>query len=129
VLIADIKDNRWERSNTRELIRTVAERNQACDGRFIHQVRMGKQHVAHRLGGKLPGLHVESIAYEAIIRPLNDTEAYERIFETGARLLTIGYTDPTGQDPIWRRLDPSIASLAPKPNTRLRVGVPAKLSG
>jgi hypothetical protein len=32
VLIADIKDNQWERSNTRELIRTVADRNQACGG-------------------------------------------------------------------------------------------------
>jgi hypothetical protein len=112
VLIADIKDNRWERSNTRELIRTVADRNQDCDGQFIHQVRMGKQHVAHRLDSKLPGLHVESIAYEAILEPLDHPQACRRIFETGARLLIIGYTDPTGQDLISRRLDPEVKALA-----------------
>ena len=112
VLIADIKDNRWERSNTRELIRTVADRNQACDGKVIHQVRMGKQHVAHRLDGKLPGLHVESIAYQEIDGSLDHPEACRRIFETGARLLTIGYTDPTGRDLISRRLDPNVAALA-----------------
>jgi hypothetical protein len=112
VLIADIKDNRWERSNTRELIRTVADRNQSCDGQFIHQVRMGKQHVAHRLDSKLPGLHVESIAYEAILEPLDHPQACRRVFETGARLLIIGYTDPTGQDLISRRLDPEVAALA-----------------
>jgi hypothetical protein len=65
VLIANTETNTWDRSNTRTLIRVIAERNQACDGRFVHQVRMAKRFVVHSLEGLIPGLHVETFAYPA----------------------------------------------------------------
>jgi Second Messenger Oligonucleotide or Dinucleotide Synthetase domain len=112
VLIANTEANTWDRSNTRTLIRVIAERNQACDGRFVHQVRMGKQYVVHSLEGLIPGLHVETFAYAAVTKPLEHPEACCRILEAGARLLTGTYTDPTGVDRICRKLKPEIAAQA-----------------
>jgi len=104
VLIANRDSGSWKRSNTRELIRVVAERNAATDGRFIHQVRMGKQVAKHRLDGIVPGLHVESWAYRAIEKPLPHDEALTRILEAGADMLGGRYTEPTGVDVISARL-------------------------
>jgi hypothetical protein len=112
VLIANTETNTWDRSNTRTLIRVIAERNQACDGRFVHQVRMAKQCVVHSLEGLIPGLHVETFAYAAVTGPLEYAEASCRILEAGARLLAGAYTDPTGVDQISRKLKPSVAPQA-----------------
>lgn len=112
VLIANRESGSWERSNTRELIRTVADRNAATDGRFIHQVRMGKQVVKHLLNGLVPGLHVESWAYIAISDVLAHDEALTRILESGADLLGGRYTEPTGVDEISARLKPDVVSTA-----------------
>jgi hypothetical protein len=112
VLIANTDTNTWDRSNTRTLIRVIAERNQACDGRFVHQVRMAKQYVVHSLEGLIPGLHVETFAYAAVTEPLEHAEACCRILEAGARLLAGTYTDPTGVDRISRKLKPGVAAQA-----------------
>jgi hypothetical protein len=112
VLIANTETGTWDRSNTRTLIRVIAERNQACDGRFVHQVRMGKQFVVHSLEGIVPGLHTETFAHAAVTEPLEHAEACCRILEAGARLLAGTYTDPTGVDPIYRKLKPGVAPRA-----------------
>ena len=112
VLIANTETNTWDRSNTRTMIRVIAERNQACDGRFVHQVRMAKQYVAHNLEGLIPGLHVETYAYRAVPSRWSTPEASCRILEAGARLLAGAYTDPTGVDQISRKLKPGVALQA-----------------
>jgi len=106
VLIANRDTGGWERSNTRQLIRVIAERNNRTGGRWVHQVRMGKQVIKHRLDGVIPGLHVESWAYMVIKERLDHDEALARILEAGARLVGGTYTDPTGKDQISERLKP-----------------------
>lgn len=112
VLIANRETGGWERSNTRELIRTVAERNQETGGLFIHQVRMGKQAIANLLDGIVPGLHVESWAYDVIQEALPYDEAVTRILEAGAELLGGQYYEPTGVDLISARLKPDVINTA-----------------
>jgi Second Messenger Oligonucleotide or Dinucleotide Synthetase domain len=102
----------WTRSNPRELARRIAERNQATNGRFIHQVRMVKQAVRELLGDRLPSLHVESIAYTAIETALEHPDAVAKFFEVGAELLGGEYYEPTGVDQISDRLDTAIADEA-----------------
>jgi hypothetical protein len=112
VLIANRDSGTWDRSNTRELIRIVAERNQVTNGRFIHQVRMLKQAVKNLLDGIIPGLHIESWAYIGISESLAHDVAVTRIFEIGSRLLGESYTEPTGKDKISSRLKPDIIAKA-----------------
>jgi predicted nucleotidyltransferase len=112
VLIANRDSGGWDPSNTRSLIRVVAERNEAAGGRFIHQVRMGKQAVKNLLESSIPGLHVESWAYVVITGALPHDEAAARILEEGARLLGSSYTDPTGKDQISARLKPDVIAAA-----------------
>jgi hypothetical protein len=112
VCIANRDTSDWEPSNTRELIRVVAERNQDTNGRFIHQVRMVKQAIKHLLDGIIPGLHVESWAYLAIDEALAHDEAVARILEKGAALLGRRYTEPTGVDVISERLKPDVIAQA-----------------
>ena len=110
--IANLETGGWERSNTRQLIRVVAERNRVCSGRFIHQARMGKQAVRNLLDGIVPGLHVETWAYRVIAEPMAHDEACARILAAGAQLLGTPYTDPTGGDMISARLKPDVVVTA-----------------
>lgn len=112
VEIANRDRGTWDRSNTRTLIRVVAERNQACDGLFVRQVRMAKQFVKHTLDGALPGLHTESVVYSTITEKLEHAEACARIFAAGAKLLQGDYYEPTGTDMISRRLDREVRERA-----------------
>lgn len=112
VCIANRETSGWERSNTRQLIRVVAERNQDTDGVWIHQVRMAKQVVKHLLDGIIPGLHIESWAYLAIADKVPHDEALTRILEEGADLLGSRYTEPTGVDVISDRLKPDVIAIA-----------------
>lgn len=112
VYIANRETGNWDRSNTRELIRAVGERNAATNGLFIHQVRMGKQAVKHLLDGIIPGLHVESWAYLVIEEALPHDRALARILEAGAELLGGRYTEPTGEDEISAHLKPDIVTAA-----------------
>ena len=118
VLIANRETGNWERSNTRELIRVVAERNDDTNGRFIHQARMGKQAVKHLLDGIVPGLHVESFAYLAIEESMAHDVAAARILDTAARLLGNRYHEPTGKDLISARLKPDVVYRAKPVLTR-----------
>jgi hypothetical protein len=112
VCIANRDTGGWDRSNTRELIRVVAERNGETNGRFIHQVRMGKQAIHELLDGIIPGLHVESWAYIEITESIAHDEAVARILEAGANMLGGTYTEPTGVDTISARLKPEVVSQA-----------------
>ena len=108
IAIADTEDDAWEPSNTYILIDTIAERNQACDGRFVHQVRMAKQAVHHAgLSELLPGLHVETFAYQAITTAVGHSRAVAATLSMAAQLLGCQYTDPTGADRISDRLAPT----------------------
>jgi hypothetical protein len=112
VLIANCETGGWERSNTRELIRVVAERNDDTSGRFTHQARMGKQAIKHLLDGIIPGLHVESWAFIEVTESFAHDEAVTRILEAGTRLLGESYTEPTGVDEISSRLKPDVIAKA-----------------
>jgi hypothetical protein len=114
VLIIDTEQDRWERSNTRTLIRTIQGRNHACNGRFVRQVRFAKLFVREQLEGTIPGLHVEKFAFDALTRSMPHDEALAAILAKGAALLSLGavYTDPTGVDQISKRLDPKVRSRA-----------------
>lgn len=103
--IADTDDDRWEPSSTYILIDTIAARNQACDGRFVRQVRMAKQAVHEAgLSDLLPGLHIETFAYQAITSAVEHADGVAATLSMGAQLLGSAYTDPTGVDRISDRL-------------------------
>jgi hypothetical protein len=106
VLIANRDSGGWDRSNTRQLMRVVAERNKQTDGGFVHAVRMIKHLVAHQMDEIIPGLHVESLAYLGLTSPMTYANACVTIIESAATWLAHGYNDPTGVDPISNRLTP-----------------------
>ena len=104
----------WKRSNTRCLIEVVRERNELCEGSFVHQVRFVKHWIRTQHDGVIPGLHVEAIAFECITEHLDDEMAVERILVCGARLLgpVFEYCDPTGVDYLSKKLDPAAREIA-----------------
>ena len=111
--IADTEDDAWELSNTYVLIDTIAARNQACNGRFVRQVRMVKQAVNHaKLSDVLPGLHVETFTYHAVRAKQEHADAVAATLAKGAQLLDGHYTDPTGWDRISDRLSTKDAATA-----------------
>ncbi len=105
VLIADREDQAWELSNTRQLIRVVAEANQAAGGMLIHVVRMVKHAVRTRLHEKFTGLAVESVAIPAIVKAMPYAEACGRVLEMGAEMLGRPIPDPTGRDDLASKID------------------------
>lgn len=113
IVIADTEDEDWEPSNTYVLIDTIAARNQACDGRFVHQVRMVKQAISTAgPADVLPGLHTETFAYEAICTTTDHADAVAATLAKGAELLGGPYTEPTGVVRISDRLDPTDVATA-----------------
>lgn len=112
VCIANRDSGGWQSSNTRQLIRVIAERNQDTGGKFIHQARMGKQVIKHLLDGSIPGLHVEAWAHDAIVVSMAHDEALARIIEIGASLLGTIYYEPTGVEAISARLKPDVVEHA-----------------
>jgi Second Messenger Oligonucleotide or Dinucleotide Synthetase domain len=112
VLIANRDTGGWDRSNTRELIRVIADRNLATGGVWIHQVRMAKQVVKYLLDGIVPGLHIESWAFIAVGDKVAHDEALAQILECGASHIGGTYTEPTGVDMISARLKPDVVATA-----------------
>ena len=111
--IADTEDDRWERSNTYILIRTIAERNQQCDGKFVRQVRMAKQAIRTAgLSDVLPGLHLETFTYYAVPTAVDHADAVAATLVMGAQLLGSPYDDPTGEDRISDRLSAAAVARA-----------------
>ena len=105
IYIADTEADQWEPSNTYILIKTIAERNQECDGKFIRQVRMSKQAIHNAgLSDALPGLHVETFTFYAVSTATDHADAVAATLAMGAQLLGGPYNDPTGTDKISARL-------------------------
>ena len=105
VLIADRVDKKWERSNPRELIRVVAEANQATGGKLIHVVRMVKHSVRTKLHEKFPGIAVESLAIDAIWGPMSYAQAAVLVFGQAAEALGGPIFEPTGRDDLAPKID------------------------
>lgn len=108
--IADRARDRWERSNTRELIRVVSERNsaQVTNGLFVPQVRMVKTFCNEAADLDVCGLVAESLAFDAVTTRMSDGRALLVSFQRGARLTSGTLTDPTGVDDLlagwsWER--------------------------
>ena len=96
----------WKASNTYQLIETVSGRNILCGGRFVRQVRMAKQIIETAgLSKALPGLHVETFAYFAIIEFMDHPQAVATTLAKANELISGSYADPTGQDQISDRLE------------------------
>jgi hypothetical protein len=101
VFIADREKDAWERSNTRTLNRIISERNQATDGRFVHQVRMDKSYKNdHQVLDETCGLLWESLAYGAITTKMSHSEAVAATLKHAASALTGAVYDPTGADDL-----------------------------
>lgn len=105
IKIADTAAMAWKPSNTYQLIDTISARNQACDGRFVHQVRMAKRVVSVAgVSDSLPGLHVETFCYHAITETVSHPDAVLASLQKAVELLGTSYCDPTGADQISDRL-------------------------
>ncbi len=82
VLIGDRFDGTWTPSNTRIQTKNVAIRNQATDGRFVHQVREAKQLTKHHEElDFISGIVAESLAYAAIGRRMLDRDAITTLLD------------------------------------------------
>lgn len=113
IKIADTTALTWKPSNTYALIEAVSARNQACDGRFVRQVRMLKQVVSVAgVSEALPGLHVESFCYDAITETMAHPDAVVAALTKATELLGAAYFDPTGADRISDRLESHQVALA-----------------
>lgn len=110
----NLDESGWKRSNTRRLMQAVSDRNKATEGAFVHQVRHVKHFVRTKLDGILPGLHVEAIAYTCITSKMSYADAAQQVLRCGAELLKAGkgYTDPTGDDQLSRKLSAEDRAVA-----------------
>lgn len=106
IRVADTHAMGWKPSNTYLLIKTISDRNLACAGRFVHQVRMVKQVVfVAGLGEYLPRLHTETFCHAAITETLAHPNAIAAALNTSVSMLGTAYNDPTGADQISGRLE------------------------
>jgi hypothetical protein len=116
VRIADVDSGRWELSNTRELIRVVQERNQACAGRWVRQARMTKDFAVgaleHLAQATLPGLVSEAICYATIAGSASHADAMAAVLRAGAEMLLGPISDPTGFDVLTDDIDDDLLMAA-----------------
>lgn len=116
VRIADVDSGRWELSNTRELIRVVQERNQACAGRWVRQARMTKDFAVgaleHLAPATLPGLVSEAICYATIAGSASHADAMAAVLRAGAEMLLGPISDPTGFDVLTDDIDDDLLVAA-----------------
>lgn len=96
IWIADRDQDRFELSDTRRVTDRIQERNQGCDGVFIHQVRMIKQWMKMTFNGELPGFIGECIAFAAITAKESHDVACSSVFTVGTRLLAAGKVEVPG---------------------------------
>lgn len=114
VLIGNREEGVWQRSASRRLLRVVRERNQACDGRFVHQVRMLKAiKDASRVfsvvadGKAVSGLLMETLAYAAVTQPMPHPVAILRTLEIAPTLVTGILFDPASESDLTKDWSPS----------------------
>lgn len=101
VLIGDRFDGTWEPSNTRFQLKRVADRNQATDGRFVHQVRELKAFTKHHEElGFITGIVVESLTYAVVHRKMLDKDAVVTVFEYAKDAVKGPVLEPAGEDDV-----------------------------
>lgn len=96
IWIADRDQDHFELSDTRRVTDRIQERNKACNGVFVHQVRMIRQWMKRTFKEELPGFIGECIAYAAITAEESHDAACSRAFTVGARLLANRTVDVPG---------------------------------
>jgi len=110
--IANLDTDSWDESNTRVLMRVVRERNDECDGAFIHQVRMIKHWARYDIEC-LFGLYRESAAYDGIKGPADHPDSVLNAFRALEEGLELGIQyDPTRVDNLHLKLDEGVADEA-----------------
>lgn len=104
VHIANRNDDSWKRSSVKRLNRLVRERNQATNGRFIHQVRMLKAiaRQQHELS-EVAGIFFESAAYAVIENELDDAHAIAAALRHCVAAAQYGIFDPAGDEELTRK--------------------------
>lgn len=101
VLIGDRFEDTWEPSNTRIQLRRVADRNQATDGRFVHQVRELKELTKHQAAlGFVKGIVVESLAFAAIGTKVADKDAVAAVLAHAQDAVKGPILEPAGDDDV-----------------------------
>lgn len=101
VLIGDRFEGTWELSNTRIQLKRVSDRNQATDGRFVHQVREVKALTKHHEElDFVSGIVVESLAYAVIGRKMLDKNAVTAVLEYAQDAVKGPVLEPAGEDDV-----------------------------
>lgn len=105
VHIADRELDQWEWSNARTLNRAVSERNVATNGRFVHQVRMGKALKDRYADLDLCGLAYEALAYDSIFVEQPHDVAVADLLRHASTAVLGKILDPTGVDDLTSEWD------------------------
>lgn len=101
VLIGERFEGTWEPSNTRIQLKRVSDRNQATDGRFVHQVREVKALTKHHEElDFVSGIVVESIAFAVIGRKMLDKDAAAGVLEYAKNAVKGPVLEPAGEDDV-----------------------------
>jgi|GEM_PF-485521 len=101
VLIGDRFEGTWGPSNTRIQLKRVSDRNQATDGRFVHQVREVKALTKHHEELVfVSGIVVESLAYATIGRKMLDKDAVAAVLEYAKDAVKGQVLEPAGEDDV-----------------------------
>lgn len=101
VLIGDRFEGTWEPSNTRRQLKRVSDRNQATEGRFVHQVREVKALTKHHEElDFVSGIVVESLAYAVIGRKMQDKDAVAAVLEFAKDAVKGPVLEPAGEDDV-----------------------------
>ncbi|WP_431841202.1 SMODS domain-containing nucleotidyltransferase [Calidifontibacter indicus] len=101
VLIGDRFEGTWEQSNTRIQLKRVSDRNQATDGRFVHQVRELKALTKyHKELDFVSGIVVESLAYACVGRKMLDKDAVAAVLAYAKDGVKGPVLEPAGDDDV-----------------------------
>lgn len=100
VLIGDRFERTWEPSNTRIQLKGVSDRNQATEGRFVHQVREVKALTKHQELDFVSGIVAESLAYAVIGRKMLDKGAVAAVLEYAKDAVKGSVLEPAGEDDV-----------------------------
>lgn len=105
VHIANRELDQWEWSNARTLNRVVSERNVRTNGRFVHQVRMGKALKDRYPELDLCGLAYEALAHDSIFLEQPHDVAVADLLRHASTAVLGKILDPTGVDDLTAEWD------------------------
>lgn len=102
--IANRDEGTWDTSDTRRVIGVVQQRNQTCDGRFVHQVRMIKDW-GRDSAPDIPGFVLECVVYAVVTGAQDHPQALDVAFNDGADVVDSGTVKvPGGDENVLERL-------------------------